>query len=535
MQKKLLPALIAASCISPSTFSSNLVDGRYQWEFLSGFDWPIGYNQNNGKPNNLTWSYPEYSEEFFDRIANALPEAKVNEAFLTDDAGANITLSENAEVFVTFLHEGAGYKNSFGYFTFDKEQPPTTVSDIDEVIVFPNLSFPHLTNGHRLSLGSFPAGTSIGFFIAANGFSYYTGVKDTYAPHYYSLKALNPDPDGLKQHNVLLFDGEFNEVIIGFEDLPRSWGDNDFNDAVFSIKTTPETAIDSTTIVAIPASDDSDADGVPDTEDDYPDDFHRAYRTFFPSANDWVTLAFEDNWPSTGDYDMNDLVLRERFEKIYNANEEITGFKISGFIDARGAQNNSGFALRLMDKAPDTVKTAKLTIDNTTFEKNLEENQSDAVISLWSDSHIFTATGESGPCSHFNTHKECSNFDPVAFELDVYFEGTVESLTHSSLDFFIYSTDFRGREIHFADYPPTDLFDSSQFGKYEDTSIPSEGRYFRNQDNLPWAIKVMTKWRYPQEYIDVLWAYPDYEQWVESSGNEATDWFSTSDRDTHYY
>lgn len=521
---------------STPAHATNFENGEFVWSFLSGQPWPIGYNQNTGKPDGLIYARDQYPAEFFQRIANALPEAHVNEAFLTDDGGSNITLNEEAEVFITFIHEGAGYRNSFGYFTFDKNNPPTTKEEIDETIVFPNLSYPHLTNGHRLSLGTFPAGTSIGFFIAANGFWYYTGVKNFASPYYYSLKDLNPDPtDELRQHNVLLFDEEVDEVIIGFEDLPRTWGDNDFNDAVFSVKASPGSAIDTSTLISIPDADDSDADGVPDADDEFPNDYDRVSSSYYPSADQWVTLAYEDNWPSTGDYDMNDLVVRERLQVIYNADNLVSGFKVSGYIDARGASYHNGFALRLMDVDANNLDEASLSVDGQTFAKEAEANQSDLVIQLWSDSHVFTNTGETGQCSHFNTVKTCSEFDPVPFELDVKLETPLESLLHAELDFFIFRTNYRGREIHFADYPPTDLFDASQFGRQEDTSDPDNNRYFRNADNLPWALQIPQQWRYPREYIDVVWAYPDYEAWVESSGESASDWFYTSERQHHYY
>jgi len=502
----------------------------------SGDAWPSGYNQSTGKPDALIYARDEYPRAFFDRIANALPEAHVNEAFLTDDSGSNITLKEEGEVFVTFIHEGAGYRNSFGFFTFDKNNPPTSPEDVAETIVFPNLSYPHLTNGHRVSLGTFPAGTSIGFFIAANGFWYYTGVKNWAVPYYYSLKSLNPDPtDDLKQHNVLLFDDEVDEVIIGFEDLPRTWGDNDFNDAVFSVKANPISALDTSDLVEIPDADDSDADGVPDTDDEFPNDYHRVSSTFYPSADEWVTLAYEDNWPNQGDYDMNDLVVRERLQVIYNAENQVSGFKINGYIDARGAKYRNGFALRLLNVPASDLDEASLTIDGQTFAKQAEADQSDLVITLWNDTHTFTSTGESGQCAHFNTVKTCSELDPVPFELDVDFATPMDSLLHAHLDFFIFRTNYRGREIHFADYPPTDLFDNSQFGRKDDSSDPATGRYFRNENNLPWALQIPGSWRHPREYIDVLWAYPDYETWVESSGEDATNWFQTSERIHHYY
>lgn len=512
------------------------VNGQYVWSFASEEAWPSGYNQNTGKPDNLIYAANEYPAGFFDRINNALPEAEVNEAFLTGDQGSNITLVEEAEVFVTFLHEGAGYKNSFGYFTYDVNNPPTDINDIRETIIFPNLSYPHLTTGHRVNLGTFPSGTTIGFFIAANGFWYYTGVKPFASPFYYSIKDLNPDPtDELRQHNVLLLDQEVSEVIIGFEDLPRSWGDNDFNDAVFSVKVSPASALASDNLTVMPAANDADADGVDDAEDEFPSDYTRAFSSYFPSADDWVTLAFEDNWPNVGDYDMNDLVIRKRLRTTYNANGDITGFQIQGYIDARGASFHNGFALHLVDFSPEIIESATLEIAGETHEKLPEEFQSEAVLVLWQDSHVYTPTGESDSCSHFNTKKGCTEFDPVAFSLDVAFSTPPEALNYSALDFFIFRKNYRGREIHFADYAPTDLFDFSQLGKKDDTSDENTGRFFRTQNNLPWALKVHTNWCYPREYIDVVWAYPDYEAWVESSGDSATDWFATSDRDTHYF
>lgn len=536
----ILPCIILATglltFITHKAKATEQVDGSYVWSFLSGQAWPAGYNQSTGKPENLIWTYEQYGSDFFSRINNALPEATVNEAFLTNDAGSNITLVEEAEIFITFIHEGAGYRNSFGYFTFDANNPPASHEEVQETIVFPNLSYPHLTNGHRLSIGTFPAGTSIGFFIAANGFWYYTGVKPFSVPYYYSLKDLNPDPtDELRQHNVLLFDEEVEEVIIGFEDLPRTWGDNDFNDAIFSVKASPFTAIQTAELVTMPSVNDSDADGIADTEDEFPNDYQRAFSSYYPSSDGWVTLAYEDQWPETDDYDMNDLVVRERYQLIYSADGNISGFKIHGNIDARGGSYSNGFALRLMGVAANQVNEATLEIDGQSFNKYTEDDQSDAVLVFWQNSKDFTDTGESGQCSHFNTVKTCSEYDPVPFTLDVSLNAGLASLNHSDLDFFIFRSDYRGREIHFSGYPPTDLFDLSQFGRKDDTSDPSTGRYFKNANNLPWAIKVNGDWRHPREYIDVLWAYPDFETWVESSGAQANDWYQTSDRQHHYY
>lgn len=527
----------AALCtMASSAVAVQVVDGNYVWQFQSGQAWPGGYNQNTGKPDSLIYARDEYGSDFFQRISNALPEAKVNEAFITGDSGSTIHLVEEAEVFITFIHEGAGYKNSFGYFTFDPENPPTSADQIQETIVFPNLSYPHLTNGHRVSIGTHPAGTSIGFFVAANGFWYYTGVKNWQIPYYYSISSLNPEPtEDLRQHCVLLYDEQEQEVVIGFEDLPRTWGDNDFNDAVFSVQSSPGTAIQSSNLVVMPEANDSDADGIPDEQDEFPNDFRRSHSQYFPSQTGVSTLAYEDNWPQRGDYDLNDLVVKQRIQTTFDANNEVSGFILHGWITARGAAYENGYALRILDSAPALIEKATVTLDGQTFEKNVEEYQSNAVLQLWSNTQLFTQTGESGKCTHFNTVKECSYFEPVPFTLDVTFEASQPSLSIADLDFFIFRTADRTIEVHMADYPPTDLFDQTRFGKVDDSSDPSLNRYFRTADNLPWALTVSEEFNYPREYIDVLWAYPNYETWVESSGAQAQDWYKTSDRDTHYY
>ncbi|USD29184.1 LruC domain-containing protein [Pseudoalteromonas sp. SCSIO 43201] len=537
--RSLLPqSLVVAStlCVSTASLSVEQQGGNYVWQFNSGQSWPLGYNQNTGKPDQLTYNRGEYTPEFFQRIANALPESRVNEAFITGDQGSTIHLSEDAEVFITFIHEGAGYKNSFGYFTFDPENPPQSPEEVQETIVFPNLSYPHLTNGHRVSIGEFPAGTSIGFFIAANGFWYYTGVKPFRVPYYYSLSNLNPEADeSLKQHCVLLYDEEQDEVVIGFEDLPRTWGDNDFNDALFSVKSSPASAIAATNLNPMPESNDSDADGVPDDQDEFPNDYDRVSSQYFPSESGIATFAFEDNWPNRGDHDLNDLVVKQQIRITYDADNQVSGFILNGFITARGAANNNGFGLRLMDSEPGLIGEASIQIDGQTYEKRAEEYQSNAVITLWRNTHVFTTTGQSGSCSHFNTVMSCDNFSPVPFTLDVKFDYSISALALADFDFFLYRSWDRSWEVHMADYPPTDLFDDSRLGRKDDTSDAAIGRYFRTAENLSWGLMISEDWNYPREYIDVVWAYPDYEQWVESNGEQAQDWYLTNERTTHTY
>lgn len=530
MRSKLLIISLSLSLLTGLT----QVNGQYLWSFFTQQPWPTGYDQSTGTPlekENVVSSYPSV---FFNRISNALPEAEVNELFLVDDSQSNIHLNEEGEVFITFLHEGAGYRNSFGYFIYDEDNPPTSTDEINEIIVFPNLSFPYMAAGDRVSLGTFPAGTNIGFFLAANGFSSSTGVKTTAVPYYYTLQALNPEPtELLRRHTVLLYDDEVEEVILGIEDLNRQSGDNDFNDAVFSISTNPATAISSEELVDIPSIDDSDGDGVIDSNDAYPNLAGYAFDYYYPGPTDWITYAFEDLWPTLGDYDMNDLVIYVRNHHLLNSQNKIAQIQLVGEIRARGASRHNALAVRLEGVLPTAVEGANLSLDGQLISVLTEDNQSDAVFILFSDAFDHTDTGGSGNCLHFNTVPSCPQLPPVEFTLTIDLIAPLDSLSAEQYDLFIFKEDTRGKEIHLMDYAPTDLFDSNYLGRQDDASDPSTDRYYSTSSNLPWALRIPTQWEHPQEYIDILWAYPDYQEWAESGGNLSPSWYLNNRGEHH--
>ncbi len=51
---------------------------------------------------------------------------------------------------------------------------------------------------------------------------------------------------------------------------------------------------------------DKDGDGIPDDEDEFPEDAERAFTANYLGETTWKTLMFEDLWPNKGDYDLTD-------------------------------------------------------------------------------------------------------------------------------------------------------------------------------------------------------------------------------------
>ena len=111
---------------------------------------------------------------------------------------------------------------------------------------------------------------------------------------------------------------------------------------------------------------DTDGDGIADSDDDYPNDASMAFNNYTPVTG-YGSLAFEDLWPSKGDYDFNDLITDYRFISVTDANNKVV--KITGefIVRAFGAGLHNGFGFQL---ANDNVIESHISVTGY----NLQEN-----------------------------------------------------------------------------------------------------------------------------------------------------------------
>ncbi len=261
----------------------------------------LGTWNSSGVPDYLT-AQDTVPSTLLSRIIASLPESKnlttTHPEFLVSTNKTNLVLKDSADVFVTFLYEGAGYLNALGFYTYQANNPPTSVNDIKNTmtIIFPNSSASGsgggLNAGNRVKIGAFGPNTVIGWFVVANGFSSSTATVGNGNWLLYSNTNLNPESDSTKrQHNVLLNDVSSSRIILGFEDIRRDNGscDNDFNDVLFSVSANPYSAIDTTGLPVIQDPSQSDI-AITKTVDNSS-----------PKNNDMVTytVTATNNGPST--------------------------------------------------------------------------------------------------------------------------------------------------------------------------------------------------------------------------------------------
>jgi hypothetical protein len=213
---------------------------------------------DEGTPDDIIETKP--CETLVDNIIAMFPEDEDNRdgdnADLFSD-GNNLVLKliKESPVYLTFIDESAGYKNSLYYYSYDADYPPESADEVELKILFPNVSQVDegggLTTGDRVQLGdsAFPANTVIGFCLVVNGWQYGTTV-DGYYRHYTNIEW---NTDSIQQH-VLFEESTCKDLVLCFEDVKIPSGDKDFNDIIFTVNDNEEdanvaTAFDLTDII----------------------------------------------------------------------------------------------------------------------------------------------------------------------------------------------------------------------------------------------------------------------------------------------
>ena len=267
----------------------------------------------------------------------------------------------------------------------------------------------------------------------------------------------------------------------------------------------------------------------------------------YPSSNTWATLAFEDNWPLVGDYDMNDLVVHYRLSS-YDVEGTLMRVKIEGQVVAIGASYHNGFAFRLPGLLRSEVDTNRLIFKINGVEQSvlpLEEGKDEAIFIIADDLWDFVTAGET--CKYYRTEVGCGSNIQMTFSLEIPLEANVnkENVANFPYDPFIFSSEGQERnyvfgeapgrrfEVHLKNQAPTEAFQSNFLGRGDDASDAENGEYFINANGMPWAINIPYEWEHPVEYMDIKYAYPDFHSFVTSSGGLNVDWFTVEKSNTN--
>ncbi|GAA4309989.1 LruC domain-containing protein [Mucilaginibacter gynuensis] len=542
--------------IVPDAVANGTTSGRSVLNMASTgtiFTYPSPYSSTadavlNTTSNPLYYGVPKYLEPTPDEIDPSLltfvnasvPEGKTvpenHPKYLSNSAPSTLRITTKSDIWITFVSDGAANYNSLAFYTYETGKAPKSELDIkNATLIFPNASSlgggGGLRPGDRVKIGTFDAGTSIGFILLSNSWTG-SGIN-TEVTKYYSETSLNPETDdNKKRHSVVLYDGIHNLTMVGFEDVSRQTGDNDFNDLVFYARSNPASGIATTGMPEIDRGNDYDGDGVPDSIDEYPYNPEWAYTMDYPSANTWCTLAFEDNWPEKGDYDMNDLVLNYRYHYTMSSKNRASMIDCIYSIVAVGASFKNGFGIQFNVPAENVGEVAGFKNNSKYYQvtgTGVESGQSKAVVIPFDNTDDIITNPDKSYFINTKTDKyKTPNNYSRRISTYFYVAPDYALVAPDKINPFLFSNGRRDHEVHLPGFPPTDKANLKLFGAADDSSVPAVGKYYVSKENWPWAINFSSQFTYPVEGVKISDAYTHFLNWAGTGGLSYSDWYSNS-------
>lgn len=447
-----------------------------------------------------------------------------------DEANLNV-IKDGATVDVVVVNNpGNTRANMVGYYYYPTNNPPKTADEVQRIMLFPNATFPEkggLQLGDNVRLKywnedsqtwseTFPKGVTIGWFIIAGGYVKHEILDAAPGRNLgFSNTGLN---DNQREHTIIVRDPLTKVCYIGFEDQNFS-GESQYRDFIFYIDADKEYVnYDDENISDGKNMTDTDGDGVPDVDDEFPEDPSAMYSVTYQGS-----LAYEDIWPYQGDYDMNDMVIEYNIKHILNKGNLLVRVEDSWTVKNAGAQLKSGFGYQYgFNKYKITSASIETTypVQSSVAKdgRGLENAQpSKATIILFDNA-----------LDVMNAPEDQRTFT-VKATLNVPTKTNELKLPPYN-PFIIVGTDKgRGHEVHLPNYEPTDLMDTKLLGYGHDLSDPENGIYFVSDNNFPFAIHVINEsFDFPLESqkdrrIDQV--YPQFSKWASSFGEENKEWY----------
>lgn len=405
---------------------------------------------------------------------------------------------EDTEIYLTFLTESAHYESTLGYYYYKTGEAPSSPDKVDKYIIIPNASvagnFPYekldnppmatntkiqlLYKGEDGFTTKFPPGYTIGYFLISDAKANTNSINCS-QPFIYSNAEWNDLYEGQKARFISV-EAKDGTIVYGIEDGV----DKSYEDVLFCISADPNESI----------------------KGDRP---HIPTPTPKPSVEtNYNTYAYEDIWPTGGDYDLNDVIIEHKREITFKSIEfrnYVTEVKDTFTpVQKDGAATyTNAFAVQYVSNQRGNMTLPSGAIDET---------ETGSII-LFSDAKA--AKGQS-----FVVTREFKDGSMLKNDL---------ATDTKYLNPFIISKYVAGDknrdEVHLPKYKPTEFANTDKIGAADDA-------YYINKDGkYPFAIMIPGikngAWSFipAEETVSIDLEYPDFTKWVESGGTTNGDWY----------
>ncbi|GJM22438.1 MAG: hypothetical protein DHS20C15_23530 [Planctomycetota bacterium] len=507
-----------------------------------GFVTPGAYDLSNGA---------------LESVADLLPEfPRAHAAWLDPDVNAELVLTQDSFVELVFVREDADRKHAIGHFTHSAGG-----AVLDRQLDFPDLSLADkgkLNPGDAVTLRDaagdvrlFPAGTRLGFFLAAHG------AKHPFIKKWDPLTATLPygDPaangavgDGvfstLDAHNPEMAGGESDRArhaalievpgllpggkptfVLGFEAVDRreAHADHDFNDVIAIVRLN---AVDTDDILTL---DDGDADGdkLDQSEDAFPTDAQRGSVLRVP-GHGLRLMGLDEEYPDAGDGDMNDTVLGWAARLVLDATGDVKEIVFDAHLLARGSQNDHQLGLHFPGLPGGTNGSVSVERFAGSASAPLESAPAMTVAQLISNGRrletLLPSSASALPVlpglSGVNTSDGSVEAFAASSRLHIEFNSPVslDALGAPPWDlYWLVDTPQGLADVH---RPGFDAFGDRPAG------LPTEAgaSAFLDDEGWPWLMELPRQQRFAREGQPVEALYPKFFKWALDKGASAPDW-----------
>lgn len=515
-------------------------DNKYQWDW-SSFSNKLVESKYDLKAPDMEKTIPS---ELLNAIKQAFPEKTAAAEIYYEDAMVEVKSDPNdvggARIHVSVLHAGCGYNNSLSYFVYNgpkkleeltsDERNALEVINVFQLADVYNNSFKNkkmgLTPGHYVQLkykneegkyvNEFPIGSKIGWILHSDGFDESNFAVKEGASRIYSIANWNTN----QAKRTIFFGYETKSgdkySCFGFEDTPAG-GDNDCNDVIFHVHIDPFDAVNPPPFIPEPG-------------------------TIEKTSTHCGVLAFEDNWPNKGDYDLNDVVVKysstittvQDGETTENSGGElvpkgeITVKRVEdvfSFVHT-GATFANGFSYKV-DIDPSKIKSIKIT-DNkgNTVDYTAIADGAGFIVNICDD--VKKLISPMVPVTTPAVFTVRMDFNEKAVK-DEGFE-VLQAPYNPYIRPVNSNIDSDGIEVHLPFYYPTSMADMSLFGTRFDVSDPATDTYYASKESVyyPFALHLFgcSEFTIPTESKTIDCTYPKYTNWVNCKcGIDDADWY----------
>lgn len=254
---------------------------------------------------------------------------------------------------------------------------------------------------------------------------------------------------------------------------------------------------------------DTDGDGTFDKDDSFPNDNKKAFEVFTPSKYGNGTVAFEDLWPLSGDYDFNDLALKYKVVLVLNSDNNAVQIDIICNIKSNMAGFTNGIGIEI-DGLTDPINQVESVTGPSYTEGyiNLNSNGTEAN----QDNVVVILT---------DNPNNLLNETTVSIKLT----NPTNTILIGAAPFkpFLIINKIRENEVHLKGNSVTSLGNNiSNIGN--GNNHDPDGDYL-SSTGYPWGLNIIHDFKVPKESVSIREAYNYFEDWAISGGNTNQDWY----------